>query len=120
MAESLIFRSQGRLFALPSSCIAGLSLQEWLPGVSFAQYFFHSPQDEPHHVILAEGYVLHVQEVVEIQALAEKVSPVPGYIFETGGEWLRGILWYGRESVLVLNDAHLLRDLATYVPEFSI
>ena len=120
MAESLIFRSQGRLFALPSSRIAGLSLQEWLPGVSFAEYFFHSSQEEPHHVILAEGYVLHVQEVVEIKMLADHVPPVPGYIFESSGEWLRGILWLGTEPVLVLNDTHLSRDLATYVPELSI
>lgn len=120
MADSLIFRSQGYLFALPSACISGVSLEEWLPGISFADYFFHAYEEEPHHVILADGYVLHVHEVVEIRMLSGEVPPVPGYIFETGGEWLRGVLWQGENPVLLLNETHLGADLAGYVPELSI
>jgi hypothetical protein len=82
----LIFRSRGYLFALPSSCIAGVSLQDRLSGISFADYFFHTYEDEPHHVILTEGYVLHVREVVEVRMMRDEVPPVPGYIFGTGGE----------------------------------
>ena len=120
MADCLIFRSQGFLFALPSSVISGVSFEEWLSGISFADYFFHSYEEEQHHVILSEGYVLHVQEVVEIQMLSGEVPPVPGYIFETGGGWLRGILWHGATPVLLLNETHLTVGLASYVPELSI
>ena len=111
--ESLIFRSQSYLFALASSAVAGVSEQQDLPGVSFARYFFGAKEEEPHRVILTEGYVLFVKEVVEMSLVNEMVLPVPSYLFQEGkSEWLRGILWFSREPVLLLNDTYLSLQLA--------
>jgi hypothetical protein len=117
--DSIIFRSQGYLFALSSSVIAGVSQQEDLRGISFADYFFHTYEEEMQHLILVDGYVLHVHEIVAIESLSESVPPVPGYIFESGSEWVRGILWRMEEPVFVMNETHLNEDLGNYVPELS-
>ena len=119
-AESLIFRSQSHLFALPSTAVAGISKQSDLAGVSFSKYFFHVPEVEPHQIVLAEGFVLFVGEVLEISILPEEVLPVPGYIFESDPEWLRGVLWHEDKPVLLLNDRFLTTQLAEYVPELPV
>lgn len=115
--NALIFRSNGFLFALPSSAVAGVAQQPDLPAISFADYFFHSYEEESQNLILADGYALRVSELVAMQVFAEQGSPVPGYIFETGGDWIRGILWYENQSVLILNPAFLIAELGRYVPE---
>lgn len=117
--KALVFRSNGYLFALQASSVGGVSQEQNLPGISFADYFYHTYEEESHHVILAEGYVLHVREIVGIQELSGKVSPVPGYIFASGGGWIRGLVWHDVEPVLVLNETYLSEDLAGYVPELS-
>jgi hypothetical protein len=118
--ESLIFRSQSYLFALTSPAVAGVSEQQDLPGISFSRYFFAATEQEPHRVILTEGYVLYVKEVVELSLVNEMVLPVPSYLFhEDNSEWLRGILWFFGEPVLLLSDTYLSKQLAEHVPEFS-
>ena len=117
--KSLLFRSNGYLFAIQASFVGGVSQEANLSGISFADYFFHAYEEESHHVILAEGYVLHVREIVGMQELSAKVPPVPGYIFVSGGEWIRGLVWQDVEPVLVLNESNLSEGLARYVPELS-
>lgn len=115
--DALIFRSNGFLFALPSAAVAAVAQQPDLHAISFSDYFFHSYEEEHQNLILSDGYALRVSELVAVQVFAEQGSPVPRYIFESGDDWLRGLLWYEKQAVLILNPTFLIADLGRYVPE---
>lgn len=72
--------------------------------ISFAEKVFGRAEEEACELTLKTGTRIGVHRFLEIVPLSGRIVPVPGYIFKSCNDWLRGIFWDRDPKLLLLNE----------------
>jgi hypothetical protein len=114
--EYLVFLSSGWDFAIPASLVVHIRRTPPPLCVSFSEAVLCSREPEDWSVLLESGVWLSVADVFEIRPLAGTL-PLPGYIFASDTDWIRGVCWEEKGPILILNDQRLYSMVEGHVSD---